>query len=199
LKIFEIFKYRITIIDFENDINIFTYDINITNYCQALKKTHDICELWARRHKARFASIKYELLYLTRNLKRFDMTITINIKNVIKKSRTIVRLLNVQIDIKLKWNSHVKKIQKRMITQMLASIKLTNLIWKSCFKKTKHVYNVVVKYVIIYNSNTWHVLHDRSNTFISLTNKLIDLQKQKLRTINEAFRFILKESINVET
>jgi hypothetical protein len=45
LKIFERFKYKITIIDFVNDINILTYDINITNNCKALKKIHVICEL----------------------------------------------------------------------------------------------------------------------------------------------------------
>jgi hypothetical protein len=30
----------------------------------------------------------------------------------------------VQIDIKLKWESHVRKIQKKMITQMLVFIQL---------------------------------------------------------------------------
>jgi hypothetical protein len=116
LKIFKWFKYKITIINFVNDINILIYDINITNNCKTLKKTHVICELWTRRHDVRFASIKYELLYLTKNHKRFDMTITINIKNVIRKSTLIVRVLNVQLDIKLKWNSYVKKIQNKMIT-----------------------------------------------------------------------------------
>ncbi len=63
---------------------------------------HVICELWARRHEIRFALIKYELLHLTKNHKRFNMIITINVKNVIKKSTTIMRVLNVQFDIKLK-------------------------------------------------------------------------------------------------
>ncbi len=45
LKVFERFKYKIIVIDFVNDINILTYDTNITNNCKALKKTHVICEL----------------------------------------------------------------------------------------------------------------------------------------------------------
>ncbi len=61
------------------------------------------------------------------------------------------------------------------------------------------MYNVVVKSVIIYNNNTWHVSHDCSNPFITLTNKLINFQKQKLRTINNAFRIFLKKLWNVET
>ncbi len=199
LKIFERFKYKITIINFVDDINILTYDTSITSNCRTLKKTHVICELWARRHDARFASTKYELLHLTKNHKRFDMTITINIKNVIRELMIIVRVLSVQFDIKLKWDSHIKKIQNKMITQMLALIKLTIFIWEACFKKIKHVYNVVVRSVITYDSNTWHASHDRSNTTLFLTNKFINLQKQNLRTISEAFRITSREILNVET
>jgi hypothetical protein len=199
LKVFERFKYKITVIDFVNDINILTYDINITSNCRALKKTHVICELWTRRHDVRFASTKYELLHLTRNHKRFDMTITINVKNVIRESTIIVRVLSVQFDIKLKWDSHVKKIQNKMITQMLALIRLTIFIWDVCFKKIKHVYNVIVRSVITYDSSTWHASHDRSDTTLSLTNKLIDLQKQNLRTISETFRATSREILDVET
>jgi hypothetical protein len=199
LKVFERFKYKIIITNFVNDIKILTYDINITNNCRTLKKIHVICELWARRHDVRFASIKYKLLHLTKNHKRFDMTITINVKNVIRKSMIIVRVLNVQLDIKLKWNSHVKKIQNKMITQMLALIKLTIFIWEVCFKNIKHVYNVVVRFVITYDSNMWHASHDRSNSILSLTNKLIDIQKQNFRTINEEFRATSRKILNVET
>jgi ribosome-associated translation inhibitor RaiA len=199
LKVFERFKYKITIIDFVDDINILTYDTSITSNCRALKKTHVICELWTRRHDVRFASIKYKLLHFARNHKRFDMTITINVKNVIRKSTIIVRVLSVQFDIKLKWDSHIKKIQNKMITQMLALIKLTIFTWKACFKKIKHMYNVVVRFVITYDSSTWHASHDRSNTILSLTNKFINLQKQSLRTINETFRTTSREILNVET
>ncbi len=125
LKIFERFKYKITFINFVNDIYILTYNINIMSNYKTLKKTYVICELWARRHNVRFASIKYELLHLTKNHKRFDMTITINVKNVIRKSTIIVRVLSVQFDIKLKYNLHIKKIQNKMITQMFTLIKLT--------------------------------------------------------------------------
>jgi hypothetical protein len=199
LKVFERFKYKITIIDFVDDINILTYDTSITSNCRALKKTHVICELWARRHDVRFASTKYELLHLARNHRRFDMTITINVENVIRKSTIIVRVLSVQFDIKLKWNSHIKKIQNKMITQMLALIKLTIFTWKACFKKIKHVYSVVVRSIITYDSSTWHASHDRSNTTLFLTNKLINLQKQNLRTISEAFRTTSRKILNVET
>ncbi len=38
-------RHKITIINFVNDINILTYDINTKNNCKALKQTHEKCEL----------------------------------------------------------------------------------------------------------------------------------------------------------
>jgi hypothetical protein len=77
---------RIAALDFVNDINILTYEFNITNNCRILKKMHAHCETWARRHEVVFASIKYELIHLTRNSKKFDMQTTVRICDVVKQS-----------------------------------------------------------------------------------------------------------------
>jgi hypothetical protein len=157
INIFESLKksrHKITIIDFVNDINILIYDINTKSNCRALKQTHEECELWTRRHDVRFASIKYELIHLTQNHRRFNMTAFININNVIKKSTISIRMLRIQINIKLKWKSHVRKIQKKMTTQMFALSQLIAFTWEACFKKTRHVYIIVVRSIITYESST---------------------------------------------
>jgi hypothetical protein len=61
------------VIDFVNNINIFIYNISTINNCRLLKKMHEHCLLWNRRHDVIFASIKYELIYLTKNIAKFDM------------------------------------------------------------------------------------------------------------------------------
>ncbi len=182
-----------------NNINILIYDTSTRNNCKIFEQRHIVCEQWTSRHNARFASIKYEFLHLARNYKRFDMTIIININDIIKRSSIIIRILRVQIDIKLKWESHVRKIQKKMITQILIFIRFTIFIWEVCFKKTRHVYNVVVKSIIIYDNNTWHASHERLNTTITLINKFIDLQKQRLRIMSDVFRVTLDQFFDVET
>jgi hypothetical protein len=73
LKFFKQSSRKMIVIDFVNDINIFIYDINMINNCRLLKKTHEHCLLWNRRHEIVFASIKYELIHLTRNIAKFDM------------------------------------------------------------------------------------------------------------------------------
>jgi hypothetical protein len=191
-------RYKIIVIEFVNDINILIYETSTKNNCKALKKIHVECELWTRRHEARFALIKYELMHLTRNHRRFNMTTIININEIIKKSFISMRMLKMQLDIKFKWNLHVKKIHEKMTTQMLALTRLIASTWKVCFKKTKHVYTIVVKSIITYEFSTWHASHERSNSFMKFIKNLIDLQKQNLRIVCDAFKTTFHQFLNVE-
>ncbi len=192
-------RYRIIAIEFVNDINILIYKTSTKNNCKALKKTHVECELWARRHEARFASTKYELMHLTKNHRRFNMTTIININEIIKKSFISMRMLKEQLDIKFKWDSHVKKIHEKMTTQMLVLTRFTASTWEVCFKKTKHVYTTIVKSIITYEFSTWHASHERSNSFMKFIKNLIDLQKQNLRTVCDAFKTTFHQLLDVET
>ncbi len=119
LKLLEQSSRKVIVIDFVNDINILIYDINTINNCRLLKKMHEHCLLWSRRYEIIFASIKYELIHLTRNIAKFDMQTSIKICDVVKQFSSHVRVLSVQIDNKLKWDAHLRNVQKKMITQIL--------------------------------------------------------------------------------
>jgi hypothetical protein len=105
-------RFDITAFDlrFVDDVNILVYEKSIENNCKSLKIIHQAYEKWVVRHEIVFASIKYELIHLTRSLKRFDMIITINIDFITIISKIDIRVLRLQIDIKLRWESHVRKI-----------------------------------------------------------------------------------------
>ncbi len=70
-------KIKIEVLDFINDINILVYDRFTEEICRTLSKAHDVCAKWACTHDATFASEKYKLMHFTRNLKKFDMMISI--------------------------------------------------------------------------------------------------------------------------
>jgi hypothetical protein len=65
---------------FMNDINILTYGASAEKNYRNLKCMHNVCEDWAKHHNLRFNSKKYELLYLIRTSKKFNMKISIKIK-----------------------------------------------------------------------------------------------------------------------
>ncbi len=82
---------------------------------------------------------------------------------------------------------------------MLAFTRLTALTWRVCFKITRHVYTTIVRSIITYEFNTWHASHERSNSFMKFIKNFIDLQKQNLRIICDAFKTIFHQLLNVET
>jgi hypothetical protein len=122
---------------FVDDVNILAYEKSIEENCKSLKIIHRVCEKWAIRHEIVFASTKYELIHLTRNSKRFNMIITINIDFITIFSKIDIRVLRLQINIKLKWRSHVRKIQKKMIDQFMILSKILISTWNAIFAKIK--------------------------------------------------------------
>ena len=95
-------KKKAIILKFANDVNILVYSINTEVNCRTLKNLHEACAKWAERHGTTFFSFKYELINLARNPKRFNITTTVKIKNVIVQAKFDIRILGLQIDTKLK-------------------------------------------------------------------------------------------------
>jgi hypothetical protein len=102
LKVFKKSSRRVAVVNFVNDINLLTYDSFTEQNARKLKHLHQKCETWSRRHDVVFASIKYELVHLARNHRRFNMQIELRIEEIQKSSALYVRVLNVQMNSKLK-------------------------------------------------------------------------------------------------
>jgi hypothetical protein len=111
--------------EYVDDVNILIYEKNIEENCRNLERMHKLCERWTLQHEFMFISIKYELIYFIKNSKKFDMTITIKIDSNIIQSRIDIRILDVQIDTRLKWHFHVRNIQEIMTKQIMIFTKLS--------------------------------------------------------------------------
>ncbi len=198
LKLLKRSSRRVVALSFVNDINIFTYDFNTTNNCRVLKKMHAHFETWKRRHEVIFASIKYELIHLAKNPKKFDMQTTVRICDIVKQFTNQIRVLSVQIDSKLKWKTHVRSIQKKIITQTLTLSRLIVFIWDACFVKTRLIYKTMIKSTVIYVSFAWYALHERSNSVVDTTAKLVKMHHQCLRMISNSFKTMSTQILETE-
>ncbi len=107
IKKCEALRIKIKVLDFVNDINILVYDRFTEEICRILSKAHDVCVKWARTHNATFASEKYELTHFTRKSKRFNMMTSIQIESSVIKSKSDVRVLKMQLNMKLRWDVHL--------------------------------------------------------------------------------------------
>ena len=104
---------RTSAVGFVDDINVLTYSPITAENCRRLKEIHRRCSQWAAKHEAKFAPDKYEVIHFSRTSRKFDMTATPRIEGVRPNASDSVRILGVQVDSKLKWGPHMRKIHER--------------------------------------------------------------------------------------
>ena len=185
-------------IGFVDDANILAYGKSTDENCKTLEAIHRQCETWASRHGSVFAPTKYELIHLSRNPKRFNMTASINIASTEIEPKTDIRVLGLQIDTKLKWGPHVRKTQEKMVKQSMALAKISTSTWGATFAKARQVYSAVVRPAMTYGSTVWHMPKEVKKSKTS-TSKLSVMQNNCLRTIAVAFKATPISVLEAET
>ena len=166
--------------------------------CRTLERIHRKCELWATRHGSVFAPDKYELIHLSRNPKKFNMTATIQIETNLIEPKTDIRVLGLQIDTKLKWGAHIRKTQEKMTSQSLALTKISASTWGASFAKARQVYTSVVRPAMTYGSAVWHTPKEIKKNKATMS-KLSVMQNKCLRTVAGAFKATPVEVLEAET
>ncbi len=194
----EALRIKIEVLDFVNDINILVYDRFTEEICRTLSKAHDVCAKWARTHDATFASEKYELTHFTRKSKRFDMTTSIQIESSVIKSKSDVRVLEMQLNMKLRWGAHLRQIEANHVTRMLTLSHLEVFTWEAIFTKARQVYSAVVRSEIAFEASVWHQ-RNKKDELSSKERRLETLQNQTLHHVAEAFKRVNIETLEAET
>ncbi len=86
-----------------------------------------------------------------------------------------------------------------MTTQSLIFSRLIAFIWEACFAKIKLIYTTIIRSIIIYDFIIWYASHERSNNVVATTKKLDKLQQQNLRVINDNFKAISMQILEMKT
>lgn len=181
---------------FVDDANMLAYGKSTEENCSILESIYKKCERWATRRGAVFAPHKYELIHLSRS-SRFNMTATVTINTQVTEPKPNIRVLGPEIDTKLKWNAHIQKIQRKMVSQSMALTKITTSTWGASFSKARQVYTAVVRPAMTYGSSVWHTPKHIQKS--SSTEKLAVLQNKCLRTIAGAFKAMPIPVLEAET
>ena len=146
----------ISSVEFMNDVNILIYEDSTANNCKKLKVMHKECEQWAQTHVTRFTPVKYELMHLTKTSKQFDMNVSLSLEDLNIHSSTSVHILGIQVNSKLWWGAHIKKIEAKMMTQMLMLSKLSMSMWGASFQNVRQIYSAVIQPAWTYESAVWY-------------------------------------------
>jgi hypothetical protein len=94
-----------------------------------------------------------------------------------------IRVLNVQIDTRLKWDLHVQKIQKKMTKQIMILTKLSTFTWRVIFCKTRILHIFVVLLTLIYKISSDTCSRTRNQRrFTDLSSYKIDVYSAYLKS-----------------
>ena len=113
--------------------------------------------------------------------------------------KTDIRILELQIDTKLKWKPYVKKTQDKMTNQTLTLTKLIALTWKVTFNKVRHIYKAIIKSDIICESMTWHELKNIKLISKKMINDWTIIQNNCLRRIFDVYKTIFIAKLKTKT
>ncbi len=194
----EALEIKIEVLDFVNDINILIYDKITESICKSLSRAHDVCVKWAWTHDATFASEKYELTHFTHKSKRFNMTVNLCIENSIIKLKLNIQVLEVQLNMKLQWDLHLRQIEADHVIKMLMLSQLKVFIWRATFAKARQIYSAMIRLKITFEASIWHQ-RDKEEKLLSTKWRLETLQNQALRHVIDVFRNVNIETLKVET
>ena len=119
------------------------------------------------------------------------MQITVQLREITKSSDTEIRILEIWIDLQLKWKAHVKQILDKMKTQINALYRTTVSTWEVIFVRACQIYSVMIRPALIYEITVWHTLSSIEQEMQQIRSSAVKLEKIQnkcLQTVTEVYR-----------
>lgn len=124
-------RLHTSITDFVNDVNILTYSDSTERNCKKLKEIYYKCERWYKTHDSHFNINKCELIHFSRMSQRYNMKYEIELINHQISAKADIRVLSVQLNLRLQWQLHVRQLQVKLVTQIKIIQTLTEFTWEA--------------------------------------------------------------------
>ena len=175
---------------FVDDTNLVTWGTSAQTNCRRLESAHSRCIAWAKRHGARFAPDKYQLIHFTRRRRdpNGDLASTVRFNGQEVPMETTIRVLGVQVDSKLRWKEHVQQVVQKGNMAFEALSRITASTWGPSMKRSRLLYMAVVRPAILYGSQVWGMRDNGTPPAASLIRPLKCLQNRCLRKVMGAYK-----------
>ncbi len=126
------------------------------------------------------------------------MTVNLYIENLIIKLKLNIQVLEVQLNMKLWWDLHLRQIEADHVIKMLMLSWLEIFIWETTFAKARQIYSMMIRLRMMFEALIWHQ-RDKKERLSSIKWRLETLQNQALHHVINVFRKVNIEMLKVET
>ena len=172
LKTCENVKLRLSVTGFVNDINILTYSEFTKRNCEMLKKAWNKILEWTKRHKFKFNERKHELIHFSKTSKKYNMKISIALKKHQINASIDFRILKIQLNFKLRWRSHLRQIEMKLINKHSVVSMIENFTWNISLIISRQKYIVIEKSIIVHDVVVWYTSSNIKNSRKKIVFKL---------------------------
>lgn len=149
-------KVTVSGLGFVDDTSVLAHRSSTAEIYQQLDFMHKKFMECAKRHGAKFAPEKYELMHMTRLSKHHDMTCTLMVERSQIEVKTDIKVLRVQVDSKLKWGPHINRVKMKIAKQSKALTMLKTSTWRASFVRARNLYTIIVRPAITYVAPVWY-------------------------------------------
>ena len=186
------------VVGFADDTNLMVFSSDVQANCRRLENAWRLCEKWAKSRGMEFAPQKSELMHFTCAHKALGNKVRLSGADV--APRESARFLGVWLDRKLRWRSHLTKVQTKMETQMYALTKIAASTWGCTLARAREVYTKVVRSAIAYGASAYHTPAGPAyGPPRGIARELLTIQSSCLRVVAGAYRATPIRSLETET
>ncbi len=122
---------------------------------------------------------------------------SIQIESSVIKLKSDVRVLKVQLNMKLWWSAHLCQIEANHVTWMLALSWLEVFTWRAIFIKVRQIYSAVVRSEIAFKASVWHQ-REKEKELSDKECRLETLQNQTLHHVAKTFKRVSIKTLKAE-
>jgi ribonuclease HI len=141
---------------------------------------------------------KYQLIHLTRNPGKHNMTQNLVLSNTTIEPSSTVRYLGIIIDQSLKWWQHVQHVQEKAASTLQALRSLAGSTWGSGLTALRQVYLSIVIPQVLYGCSVWYTPYGERGFWGNIRQALDKIQLEAARIISGAFRATSAPALDVE-
>lgn len=168
--------------------------------CEKLAIAVGKAQHWATTRASKFAPEKFQLVHFTRARKNMDMEQRLETPWCSIAPSPTCKYLGVTMDSKLKWQTHIESIQRKVTRTVSALASLGNSKWGVKLQQMRKLYEGVTIPQMMYACSVWSYARSNGTPYTQAALRVLQgLQARAARVISGAFRATSYAALDIET
>ena len=113
-------------------------------------------------------------------------------------AKTNIKVLDIQLNFKLRWQFHVRQLQIKLITRIKIIQTLTRFTWETSMKTRRRMYTTIFKSMLTHETSVWYTSTTIKRHKKDVIKKLRFIQNQSLRIAARIYKAIAMKTLKMK-